>query len=436
MKSIVRHAWNSLRIPSCELRLDMTLLCGQVFTWQKRTLNDNTSAYFGVIDGSVVEMREEEDDVLYRQLQFDPTEKVDDKLTDKIRSFFNYSDDGVKLKTLFKEYAEIDPHIFARIYKYYPGVRVITQDPFECLICFICSANNNVSRITLMITRLCQKYGSLIGELNDSDFAPISFFRFPNLQQLSTATEQELRDLGFGYRAKYIVKTVRMLIEQQEKIGSDFLMAMRNEPDRNIVIDALCKFQGVGCKVASCIALYSLEKFDCVPLDVHVLRLARIHYTSLMNEDDMVLLDVKGSVNAQKQKKIMDLFVSVFGKNAGWAQMVLYGCQLAAFKTRMPEELRKDIFTEDQAKAKELAKKKKKVKKEKVKEEIEEDEDEEDEEIEEQSIENLDVKREIVKKELSEYDETFSSTRVTRSRSRALKEIYCLEESPQKKIKK
>jgi hypothetical protein len=190
-----------------------------------------------------------------------------------------------------------------------------------------------------------------------------------------------------------------MLIKKQKTLGNDYLLSLRSETDRNKVIDALTEFNGVGCKVAACAALYSLDKFDCVPGDVHILRLARLHYNSIVkSEDDKELLDTdgKGTMNTDKMKKLMQMFVNIFGENAGWAQMILYGCQVAAFRSRMPEELKSELFETE---------KKKKVTK-TVK------------------------KTKIVKQEVT--TQVFIGERVTRSRTRQLTEIYTSDEEPSK----
>jgi N-glycosylase/DNA lyase len=413
MTCIVKHAWSILNIPASELRLDMTLLCGQVFTWQKKMQNNLVASYYGVLDGDVIELQETQNDIQFRQILFDKSNATPvDDLRTRLHKFFNYNQ-RFNLTKMNLYFAEKDPNIFAPVYTYYPGVRVIQQDPLECLICFICSSNNNVARITLMITRLCQKYGQFIGSIDD-----LSFYKFPNLNQLSTATEEELKELGFGYRANYVVKTVQLIKEKQNKLGSDFLASLRNEPDRNKVIDSLMEFQGVGCKVAACVALYSMDKFDCVPVDVHISRLARLHYTSLLStDDDKTLLEAiteKGSINAKNMKKLMQMFVKIFGENAGWAQMILYGCQIAAFKTRMPLELRQKLFSE-KVTITQMKKTEKKVNKEKM------------------------VKKETIKEEILEKSDIVPTTRMTRSRSRKLEEILNGKDeelSPQKRLKK
>ena len=115
---------------------------------------------------------------------------------------------------LYVTFQEACPHI-AKACRCLGGLCVLRQDPLECLISFICSSNNNIPRITLMLQRLRQRYGQKIEIsaeasrflqdefiLEEPDEFLESFYSFPNLQQLSLATETELRGLGFGYRAK------------------------------------------------------------------------------------------------------------------------------------------------------------------------------------------------------------------------------------------
>jgi len=348
--------------------------------------------------------------------------------------------DGVELGQLHKWFAKCDSSVYAKVYHYFPGLRVVRLDPFECLISFICSSNNNVSRITLMVRNLCQHFGASVGTL---DFSPndevvksdeseaddttkhentdFSFYSFPTLEQLSRATEKDLRELGFGYRAKYIVKTVQMLREKE----SDYLLNLRkrrnlNELDSFDVVDLLTEFQGVGVKVASCTALYSMDCNDLVPTDVHILRLVRLHYCSILavkakeepsNKSLLKLLNSSPSktINASRMKEYMKMFVSIFGGNAGWAQMILYGCQTQSFKKQLPKELQQQLFSE----TKEKKRSRKEVKSE------EEDNVESDEEI-TQEISEIDTpsSKRAKRKSYAESDDE-ECTIVRRRRKRA-----------------
>ena len=73
-------------------------------------------------------------------------------------------------------------------------MRIIRQDPWECTISFLCSSNNNIKRIKLMLDNLRAAYGEHLYNTDD-----INYYKFPSLEQLNSVTESEYRDMGFGY---------------------------------------------------------------------------------------------------------------------------------------------------------------------------------------------------------------------------------------------
>ncbi len=89
------------------------------------------------------------------------------------------------------------------------GLRVIRQDPHECLFSFLATQNNNVARVTGMLSRLRETYGPIIPTITTTD-QPL--FGFPSLADLKAkANEEDLRKIGFGYRAKYIVQAAEAI---------------------------------------------------------------------------------------------------------------------------------------------------------------------------------------------------------------------------------
>uniref|UniRef100_A0A453DZI1 DNA-(apurinic or apyrimidinic site) lyase n=1 Tax=Aegilops tauschii subsp. strangulata TaxID=200361 RepID=A0A453DZI1_AEGTS len=136
------------------------------------------------------------------------------------------------------------------------------QDPVECLFQFLCSSNNNIARIEKMVWTLAG-YGERLGEVGG-----FVFHRFPTVERLARVSEQELREAGFGYRAKYVVGTAKELMAKPGG-GAKWLALLR---DRELleVIEGLCTLPGVGPKVAACIALFSLDKNQAIPVDTHV----------------------------------------------------------------------------------------------------------------------------------------------------------------------
>lgn len=80
------------------------------------------------------------------------------------------------------------------------------QEPLECLISFICSSNNNISRITGILQRLRAKLGTELCSVKGQPW-----HAFPTLPQLAATSEATYRQLGLGYRAKYVLGTAQKL---------------------------------------------------------------------------------------------------------------------------------------------------------------------------------------------------------------------------------
>eukprot|EP00953_Heterococcus_sp_UTEX-ZZ885_P008656 5170-Heterococcus_DN1.PRE.1 len=98
---------------------------------------------------------------------------------------------------------------------------------------------------------------------------------------------------------------------------------------------ALCTLRGVGPKVADCIALFSCDQTGCIPVDVHVWRIAcRDYDTSLQKAK---------SLTPTIYERVGDLFREKYGSHAGWAHSLLFAAELPAFRVLLPEFLQKDM---------------------------------------------------------------------------------------------
>lgn len=132
------------------------------------------------------------------------------------------------------------------------------------------------------MAKLCLHYGSLIGEIDSRqyyDMPPASALAAPGV-------EAHLRQLGFGYRAKYLHQTALMISKDYE---NGWLDSLRNPESPIIGVKAfdagemlpggrdgyrrahgeLLALQGVGPKVADCICLMGLGWGEAVPVDTH-----------------------------------------------------------------------------------------------------------------------------------------------------------------------
>ncbi len=146
----------------------------------------------------------------------------------------------VKVKDLYESWCSSDP-AFKKVAETFSGVRILRQDPVENLFSFICSSNNHISRIGSMVEKLCENYGESLGDLDDKEF-----FCFPTIEALAAeGVEQNLRHLGFGYRAKYISEAARQILNQGD---ISWLHSLREKPYKEARRE-LMKLHGVGAKV-------------------------------------------------------------------------------------------------------------------------------------------------------------------------------------------
>lgn len=211
--------------------------------------------------------------------------------------YFDLNTDYDKIK---KELSKIDDFLKQSV-EYGKGIRILKQDLWETIISFIISANNNIPRIKGIIERISKKYGKKI------IFDGKEYFCFPNMDELKNASVQDLRELGLGFRDKRVYETTQMFI--QNKIT---LKELEEEKDTSKLRDKLMTLPGVGGKVADCIMLFSLRRFDVFPVDVWVRR--------VMNE---LYLKQEDESNVSKEL-LQKMAKEKYGEIAGLAQQYLF----------------------------------------------------------------------------------------------------------------
>ena len=154
------------------------------------------------------------------------------------------------------EYAHIPAA--RRAIELYPGMRVLNLDPWETLVSFILSANNNVTRIRSLVQGICKEVGC--GCCNEE------LFCFPTPQALASCPEETLRSIGAGYRAPYLIGTARRVCE-------GFPIYELCRMDYETAHAQLVTLPGVGDKVADCVLLFGCDHGCAFPVDVWVEKL-------------------------------------------------------------------------------------------------------------------------------------------------------------------
>ena len=400
-----QNEWIDLKIPPYELRPSVTLTTGQCFNWvvvrrdesdycdgindhvkNHVALDTNMTAittttdsawgrndeteWVGPLEKFVISIRETPSTTLYRILvepslsSLSKSSKSNNNDEDTIRTYLlKYFQLEVPLKPLYKMWSKHDVEVndnntrLSKIASVIPGVRICRQDPIECVFSFICSSNNNIPRITKILSSIRQMYGTELVSIpirtreekqsgvknndkhnNDNHYdnpclPVVKIYSFPTLYDMMNVTEEEFRTLGLGYRAKYIIQTRDLLLQAG---GKDYLLDLRNQPMGEkydiYVQQELLKLSGVGRKVADCISLFSLDRSESIPVDVHVQRIASRDY------DPNIMGDTK-SITPTIYKRVGDIFRDRFIHHAGWAHSLLFAAELPSLHSRLPKEI-------------------------------------------------------------------------------------------------
>lgn len=254
--------------------------CGQCFRWKKVT----DSNYIGVAYGRVIEVVQEDD-----KIQILNTTEED--FNNIWQEYFDFNRDYSEVKDKL-----IDDELLKKSMEFGYGVRVLNQEPFEILISFIISARNSIPVISKTINNISKKYGTKL------QYKGEDYYTFPTIEQLSIATEDDIRETGASFRSKYIVDTVRRL--KDGELSLEEIMALNDDECHT----KLQEFKGVGAKVADCVMLFSMKKTSAFPVDVWVKR-AMIYF-----------YDAKDS----SLNKIRIFARDRFGELSGFAQQYLF----------------------------------------------------------------------------------------------------------------
>ena len=261
--------------------------CGQCFRWNEQA----DGSYTGIFQNNVLNIQQKENNIIFKGICEQNIEK----------NIYQYFDLDRNYEEIKAKLSLVDNEIKTSI-DYGSGIRILNQDLWETLISFIISANNNIPRIKKIIENLSRNYGNKI------TWNKAEYYTFPTPQQLSSATIEDLRKMGLGFRDKYIYYATQKIVT-----GEFSLKELREIKDTNTLRNKLMELSGVGEKVADCVMLFSdLKKTEVFPIDVWVRRVMNELY--IKNEDEKKI----------KKEQITQLAKEKYKDLAGIAQQYLF----------------------------------------------------------------------------------------------------------------
>ena len=276
-----------INIPIDSFNLNHIFECGQCFRWEKQ-IDDS---YIGIIEDTVLRVA-----IKNKKLAVEGITKKED-IKEFLIEYFDLNNDYSAIKSRL---SNVDQNLKTSI-EYGYGIRILKQNLFECIISYIISANNNIPRIKKIINNISKQFGEEVG------FEENKYYLFPSIEQLSKGNLEDFKAAGAGFRDIRIYNTTQAIYS-----GSFSLDNLYEIEDIDELEKELLKLDGVGPKVANCIMLFALKRFDVFPIDVWVRRVMNDLYIHAKDE------------NKINNKEILKIARNKFGDLSGLAQQYLF----------------------------------------------------------------------------------------------------------------
>lgn len=264
---------------SVPFHLEHTIECGQFFQWQKEK-----GSYLITTGDNVFRIRQTDDTLQYEVVSGHVT-------TEFLRKFFRLDD---PLDEIFSYWS--DDNLLQEAYQQYRGLRIIRQDPWECLVSFVCSMASNIPRISGNIATLSRQFGKSVLVNGNQHFL------LPTPGELRKASLDDLYNAGIGFRAKYLHRIAPII---SNKLSLEQLRLRSYDEAKT----SLLSLYGIGDKVADCILLFSLDHLFAFPTDTWIMKILQNNYFD---------------VSIKSATKLASLARERFGKYAGYAQQYLF----------------------------------------------------------------------------------------------------------------
>jgi len=284
--------------------LEYTLDSGQLFRWERRG-----EWWWGAVAGGMLRMKQEGD--LLRCSS--SSDRLDSEF---VTRYFRLDVDlDHVLATISR-----DETISRAVEKFY-GLRIVSQDTWECLASFVLATNANIPRIKKMVAAVCSRFGEAF------EFEGERRTTFPPADDLAEANEKDLLSCGLGYRAPFLKRVATSIAEGRVDFAE--IASLGYSESRKLLLAELLGQKlllGVGPKVADCVLLYSCGKDEAFPIDVWIARVLATSYPTLLGPAlaRRYTAERKAKLSPSDYDRISARARAYFGKFAGYAQQYLF----------------------------------------------------------------------------------------------------------------
>ncbi|MDX2227153.1 MAG: DNA glycosylase [Verrucomicrobiae bacterium] len=296
-------------LPVTNYSLWLTLNCGQAFAWEPC----GGDSHVGVIGTTAVRVTQRPGG-----LEWLASRPLDPAV---LRHYFQTD---VDFESLTRSFPANDPHVQNAV-RFCRGMRLLRQDPWECLASFLLSPLKQIVQIRQVVATLKQSLGESV------EFQGHTLYTFPSPGRVAQAGEKILRACKMGFRARNLQRTAAQIAAGEVDLAA---LEPLSYPE---AVTELCRLHGVGKKIADCVLLFAYGKQEAFPIDVWIERvLHRLYFPK---------------ARKMTRERLEKFAATAFGPNGGYVQQYLFhyirhhpqviGLELKTPRARMPRLLKK-----------------------------------------------------------------------------------------------
>jgi N-glycosylase/DNA lyase len=267
-------------------KLELDWLRAQAFRW---TEPNGDGWYYGVVHDSLIRVRHSGGGIEFE------SDASNEALAPHVTHYLRLDQD---IRPIQKKLRSVDDTM-ARLVDDYDGLRILRQDPWECLVAYICSQQNEVDDIAAIVTRIANKHGTPLS------LEGVTRHAFPSPRRLEAVSADALQTLAPGLSRGRRIHRIATDIAS----GALDLLALSRMPHAQARA-ALMSYDGIGAKIADCVSLFALDKAEAFPVDRHIARGLEPYGQKYTD----------GAPNAG----LMQWVREKFGENAGYAGQLLF----------------------------------------------------------------------------------------------------------------
>ena len=230
-------------LPACQpFKLGLHWLQGQAFRWK-----ECAGWFYGFVGGKLIKVRQAKGGIEFH------SKASEESLRAHVSNYFRLDQAITPVHDAMRHAGLgdlVDKH---------GGMRILCQDPWECLVSYACSGNNNVDGITKHIDKVAKHYGKC------QTLDGVTLHSLPSPECLAEVDKEGLKGLRLGLkRADLIFKLANHVTECKLDLGALANSSYEQASER------LMKYKGIGPKISACVCLFSLCKDEAYPLDTHI----------------------------------------------------------------------------------------------------------------------------------------------------------------------